>query len=214
MSDLPSPPFVHIEGIHNFRDLGGYATSLSPSQSVKRFVCYRSALPNLITEDGTASLQKLGVTTVFDLRSDDEVHRHTDLDEQKRRQWGPPFAIPGISVLHVPVFPHHDGNPAALAERYKQYLHGGAGGFARAYKDILTEGAGAFREVFLHIKDKPTEPFLFHCSAGKDRTGVLGMLILKTAGCTVSFSKIRGGISCTLEVPSDPLLGRHSSQGV
>jgi Tyrosine phosphatase family len=42
--------------------------------------------------------------------------------------------------------------------------------------------AGLFRRVFEHVRDKPDEPFLIHCFAGMDRTGVLVALMLRIAG--------------------------------
>lgn len=47
---------------------------------------------------------------------------------------------------------------------------------------MLLNGTNAFKTIFEHIRDHPDEPFVFHCTAGKDRTGVLGMLILLLTG--------------------------------
>lgn len=40
----------------------------------------------------------------------------------------------------------------------------------------------SFKAVLSHVRDNPKQPFLFHCSAGKDRTGVLAAIILHLAG--------------------------------
>lgn len=50
------------------------------------------------------------------------------------------------------------------------------------YGEILIGGKTAFRTIFLHIRDKPFESRLIHCSLGKDRTGVVTALILGVAG--------------------------------
>jgi protein tyrosine/serine phosphatase len=55
-------------------------------------------------------------------------------------------------------------------------------GFKKAYYDILTNGGPAYKAIFTHIRDSPTEPFIIHCTAGKDRTGVVGALILSLVG--------------------------------
>lgn len=47
---------------------------------------------------------------------------------------------------------------------------------------MLAAGGPAFRSIFVHIRDKPTQACLIHCSAGKDRTGVAAALILALAG--------------------------------
>lgn len=55
----------------------------------------------------------------------------------------------------------------------------------KAYEDILSSGGQAFREIFTFLRDHPSEEkCLVHCSAGKDRTGVLCALILLLAGAS------------------------------
>ena len=51
---------------------------------------------------------------------------------------------------------------------------------------MLKSHQSAFKSVFQHIHDHPGEPFLFHCTAGKDRTGVLAALVQSLAGTPVS----------------------------
>ena len=46
---------------------------------------------------------------------------------------------------------------------------------------MLNNGGNAFRKVLLHVRDRPDDTLLCHCSAGKDRTGVLVALMLKIA---------------------------------
>lgn len=65
---LPSPPFEAIEGVSNFRDVGGYGTDLE-GVSVRRNWIYRSAQPGGVTTAGQERMRSLGITTVFDLRS-------------------------------------------------------------------------------------------------------------------------------------------------
>ena len=53
-----------------------------------------------------------------------------------------------------------------------------------AYTSILQSGAQTFREIFTFLRDAgPEEKCLVHCSAGKDRTGVLCALVMMLAGC-------------------------------
>lgn len=47
------------------------------------------------------------------------------------------------------------------------------------YSQILDSAGPAFGVVLRHIRDNPDSPCLFHCTAGKDRTGVLAALLLK-----------------------------------
>lgn len=57
-------------------------------------------------------------------------------------------------------------------------------GFTRAYADILSHAHAAFRTILLHIRDHPSQPLVIHCSAGKDRTGIIVALILSLAGAS------------------------------
>jgi hypothetical protein len=87
---------------------------------------------------------------------------------------------------------------AQLSRRYKLYASGSeevfitnlvsnsprqttTQAFAQLYSEILESGGPAFREVFLHLKDRPGDPIMFNCTAGKDRTGILAALILKVS---------------------------------
>ena len=153
-SELPSPPFVAVEGVKNFRDIGGYPITGSDSKSVKRGFVYRSAALFGITNDGTKTLlSALGVRVIFDLRGDRG-------------------GIPGVVTIGIPVMPYD-----LVCERHRLL----SGNYtATLYASILSEGR--FRRVFEHVRDKPDEPFLIHCAGGKDRTGVLVALMLRIAG--------------------------------
>ncbi|EEH02855.1 conserved hypothetical protein [Histoplasma capsulatum G186AR] len=172
MSNLPCSPFYNVDGIANLRDLGGYA--ISPATSVRRNYIFRSASLSHTTPKGANLLTgKLGIAMIYDFRSIPECER------------SPSFDIPGTTRLHVPIFKDQDASPEGLALRYKNYASSdGPRGFVRAYAEILRAWAagGAFRAVFEHIRDRSEEPLLFHCSAGKDRTGVCAALILWIAG--------------------------------
>ncbi|KAL1957725.1 hypothetical protein VTO42DRAFT_5568 [Malbranchea cinnamomea] len=168
----PSPPFHHIEGVNNLRDLGGYA--VSPTTSVRCGYIYRSATLSSPTPAGAKALvEDLGVKAIFDFRSLPETIS------------SPSYDFPGTTRTHVPVFRDQDASPDRLALRYSHYSSAdGAAGFVRAYREILRSApeTGAFRRVFEHIRDHPDEPLLFHCTAGKDRTGVFAALVLRVAG--------------------------------
>lgn len=174
MSALPSPPFVTVEGIHNFRDLGGYAVSTIPSKSVRSNIIFRCAEPSQITPNGIQTLRSLGVTTFFDLRSGPEI--------EKMKAHSPVVEIEGIDRVFVPVFADKDYSPEQIALRYKDYASSGTGGVTRAYQDILRSAPQSYRHVLLHLAEKPEQPCVIHCTAGKDRTGVLGALILDLTG--------------------------------
>lgn len=55
-------------------------------------------------------------------------------------------------------------------------------GFTRAYTDILNNAPSAYKQILTHIASEPEKPLVIHCTAGKDRTGVLCALILSLCG--------------------------------
>lgn len=194
INSIPEPPLAHVQGISNFRSIGGYPIKSSTAAAeAKRSRCstrhnfiYRSADPCYITPAGRSQVTALGITTVYDLRSQPEV------DKQMAKE--PSSAAPiaeGVVRHFTPVFAHEDWSPEAIAERHLTYADSSdsqsgsksATGYARAYSEMLERGGSAFREILLHVRDRPGEAFLIHCSAGKDRTGVAAAILLKIAGC-------------------------------
>ncbi|MCJ1322963.1 hypothetical protein MMC15_008313 [Xylographa vitiligo] len=173
MPPLPAPPFVPLPSIHNLRSIGTHPTS-HPSLRTRSTYIYRSASPSALTPTDLHALSStLHVTHVFDLRSAPEIAALHPL---------PPFPItPAIQRVWAPVFAEQDYSPERIAVRYKQYASGGVEGFVRAYADILAEGRESFRRVFEWVKEGEGVG-LVHCTAGKDRTGVLVMLLLGLVG--------------------------------
>jgi hypothetical protein len=94
------------------------------------------------------------------------------------------FAKHAITRRWVPVFAADDYGPEQIALRYKAYTRSGTSGFVQAYRDILSNAGPAFGEVLRHLSQPGTEPTacVFHCTAGKDRTGLLAALLLSLAG--------------------------------
>lgn len=69
-----------------------------------------------------------------------------------------------------------------LGDRYQQYTRTGSEGFVKAYHDILLAAPGAYTAIFKHLAQPSPSPCLVHCTAGKDRTGVLVALLFLLAG--------------------------------
>ncbi|KAF9057899.1 protein-tyrosine phosphatase-like protein [Panaeolus papilionaceus] len=169
---LSKPPFVTIPGVINVRDLGNYASTNTPNYITKPHYLLRSAELSGITEEGKQLLKDLGVTTVFDLRSDTEIRKYNS----------PLPQIDGIQVIHTPVFQTEDYSPEMMAKRYQLYASGKTEAFIELYSQILDHGGRAFGAVLRHVKDKPNEGCVFHCTAGKDRTGIMAAIFLRLAG--------------------------------
>jgi protein tyrosine/serine phosphatase len=55
-------------------------------------------------------------------------------------------------------------------------------GFTRAYITILHHAPPSYRTILLHLANDPSKPLIIHCTAGKDRTGLICALILSLCG--------------------------------
>ncbi|KAI3403326.1 hypothetical protein KGF56_003914 [Candida oxycetoniae] len=181
----------NVEGVSNFRDIGGWrihdptfklverSSSSSSSSSkdnhhvyyVKPHLAFRCANIAGLTENGLETIKKMGIKAVFDLRSDGEIEKDgypKDLEKH------------GIRRIHAPVYSNDDYSPQAIALRYTNLMTSWST-YVHVYEDMLEFGCESFKTVFRYIL-KENKPFLFHCTAGKDRTGILSMLFLLLAG--------------------------------
>ncbi|KAK6856997.1 tyrosine phosphatase [Apiospora arundinis] len=179
--ELPAP-FINIPGLPNFRDLGGVPLPIAsqPGKTIKRGVVFRSSEPSKVTDDGVQQLRDLGIKKVYDLRSLDEIKKDAEGGHRQVKEWE------GAERIFAPVWRDQDFSPTALAQRFKQYSDESDRGFLEAYKNILLAASSndkPYEVILTHLSstDNPP-PILMHCTAGKDRTGVLCALILSLCG--------------------------------
>jgi protein tyrosine/serine phosphatase len=168
---LSRHPFVTIDGVYNARDLGRIPTADGQHVTRSSFMI-RSGELSGATQLGEEQLRALGVTTIFDLRSDTEIAKY-DAATPK---------IEGITILHAPVFTQEDYSPERMAQRFQLYASGKTEAFMQLSSDSLDAGGPAFGSILRHVRDSPNDGFLFHCTAGKDRTGIAAALLLLLAG--------------------------------
>jgi protein tyrosine/serine phosphatase len=158
MSDRPER-FVGLEGCSNFRDLGGWSTRTG--QRVRRGLVFRSdALHELSAGDVQHLRERIGIRAVIDLRTPVEVESdlHGALIE-------PPVRYHHVSLLPPP-------RPEA-----RELEPGESFALDRFYLGILRRGGRGVARV-LELLAESAEPAVFHCAAGKDRTGVIAALLL------------------------------------
>lgn len=176
---------AHQSALPNLRDMGNIPIASSSSSSstssrplqTRPGLLYRAAAP---TSKAVPSLQALSITHVFDLRSDVEIDR----------QGGPPAADacssapPALARHHVPVFQSTDYTPEAIALRFQDYAAvDTTAGFVSAYRGILGAGGErAFAPILRHLAQRDPSPCLVHCTAGKDRTGLICAIVLSLCG--------------------------------
>jgi hypothetical protein len=156
-----------VEGVSNFRDLGGWQTK--HAKYVKPGRIFRCADLSKITDRGRHALQQIAIKKIYDLRS---------LPEIRKNGVG---RIDGVKWIHIPIFREEDYSPEKMAIRWGYYTSG-LDGFVMVYAGILQNGAHPFGTILRHLRDSD-DPIVIHCTAGKDRTGVICAIILKLLGC-------------------------------
>ena len=149
---------IKLAGAMNVRDLGGYPTL--DGRYTKKGVYYRSdSLHNLKKED-IEKLKSLGVTLQVDLRSLQEVNKNPSKL----------LKIQGIDYYNTSLLDHiqscnFEELPTDMTTLYMELLDKNHEKIAAIFRTLLSsKGIG-----------------IFNCTAGKDRTGVIAMLLLDLA---------------------------------
>jgi protein tyrosine/serine phosphatase len=154
---------VAFEGAFNIRDLGGIATA--DGHLVRAGRLYRADDLNLLTEADYARFAALGIRTVVDLRRPIEVVKHGRVAPSAA------YSYHNVHIKHPQwiVVPHADTahRVAYLRERYRE---------------MANHGGPDLGEALRLIADADRAPLIFHCRAGKDRTGLIAALTLHVLG--------------------------------
>lgn len=155
------PRSVPLRGASNVRDLGGWPAG---SGRVRFGRLFRAAALSELTPEDTAMLRALGLRIVCDLRGEAE-------------RAAAPSCLDGVRVHSLPIEPSVGASlrdilatRAATREEVMDLLH-------KAYRAYALSWAHRYRAMFDLLVEEDG-PLLFHCSAGKDRTGFGAALIL------------------------------------
>jgi protein-tyrosine phosphatase len=158
---------LNLTGATNFRDLGGYVGQEGRSVRWRRL--FRSDHLAALTPTDLAQLASLGLTRVCDFRGEAERE---------------PFAciLPNVAVHSLAIEP-------TVVQRMKEILDAGQSLTAgdtvllmkQTYRAFVTDNSPRFAALFAHLLESDA-PLVFHCTAGKDRTGFAAALILLALG--------------------------------
>ncbi len=163
-------PLVPLEGALNFRDLGGYRTA--DGGRVRTAQVYRADGLAGLTDADLELLRGLGLRTVIDFRRSDER------EEAPTVVWDH-----GMELLHLGVDAAGDERQDLMARLFAGELGDDpVTEMSQLYAEILEDFADRFATLFDHLAHDERRPAVFHCTAGKDRTGIAAMLVLHTAG--------------------------------
>ena len=162
--ELP-PRTIALSGASNFRDLGGYAGH--GGRLLKWRHLFRADHLAALTPQDLARLQALGITRSADFRGASERAAQA-------------YTRPGVATHTLDIEP-------VLIQQALQ-LQGSSLSTAQAvrlmhdtYRSFVTENAPRFAQLFELLLDSDA-PLVFHCTAGKDRTGFAAALILLALG--------------------------------
>lgn len=165
MSDQTPLKRIRLNHAYNLRDLGGFLTD--ENKIIRWNKLFRSDDLSQLEPSEWAILWKRGLRTVIDLRSASETHQRPDRVPE------------GITLVHSPL----QEEEVDLKELSESAL--------KAFSDSLKDGYGnritAYPELLVRTLQAIVEGLekgavLFHCSAGKDRTGIVAATLLKLLG--------------------------------
>jgi len=159
-----------LAGATNFRDLGGYPGH--EGRQVRWRKLFRSDHLGALTETDVARLRALNVQRAIDFRGTEERL--------------PAYQVDGLTVHSLPIEPRivamlmarlSTGKPLTIAEAAELMRD--------SYRAYVRDNTPTFRALFRHLLDDGA-PLVFHCTAGKDRTGFAAALILTSLGVSES----------------------------
>lgn len=137
--------------IENMRDIGGYKNRLGNKVRLGRLI--RSNLPRNLSSDDISILNKMGMNTIIDLRTEEEIKSRKSIFEDDKN----------FKVYHIEIDVGKD-------------IPKTGGMVPKSYMDMLTLQE-KMKTIFEILGNN--EKVLYFCNAGKDRTGVVTALILK-----------------------------------
>lgn len=164
-----------VQHAENMRELGGYQTKDGRTVAKQKLV--RSATINLLSEEDKAYLADYGIRTVVDFRSPSE------------REDQPDQPIPTAENIALPIFPVKEKEVSASPYEVMMKMQQGYSAhdqMLEVYRNFVTmphihKQYNQFFEILLK-NEQPEKSVLFHCTAGKDRTGFGAAMMLSALG--------------------------------
>ncbi len=154
---------LRIDGLVNVRDLGGLRAA--DGRVVRSRQVIRSDNPKALTDQGQQDLSEVvAPALVLDLRIQVEVHRE-----------GYAILHDPVRILNLPMLPQSGVNQ-------EQIDAGAADNLVEDYLRQIEANAPSITEALRLIADPANRPVVVHCTAGKDRTGIVVAMLLGILG--------------------------------
>jgi protein-tyrosine phosphatase len=168
MSQTYRTRHIHFESVPNFRDLGGYRAHDGRTVAWRRL--FRSAALHKMNERDIARLkQEIGPRAVIDLR-------------RPRAERNPePLLLEEIGARYYPI-PFRPDDRAYLKDEWTANVNATNMGEIYLYRISEKPYGKRLVDAIEIIAEQDNHPLVFHCSAGKDRTGVLAAMVLAAMG--------------------------------
>ena len=164
--DIDPRRAIPVEGAYNVRDLGGYETS--DGRQTRWRTLFRAADIHALSPSAQSTLVEAGVRTVVDIRGSQELVEAPSVFKDLSSVKYCPHNMTGDALIDrwgtVPV-------PADSSIR-----------LSTMYSTVLDQRGDMVKEILETVSQPGALPAVFHCTAGKDRTGVLAALLLGIAG--------------------------------
>jgi protein-tyrosine phosphatase len=158
-----------LEGTLNFRDLGGYVGL--EGRTVRWGQVFRSDALHGLTAADLSVVGELGLRAVYDFRRTVECERQ------------PTVMVDGVPIVRVCVGDDVENGPELIDQILDGSLPEADDQFViDMYVSMLTEAASIFGSLLTALAEPDGLPALFHCTAGKDRTGLAAAMLLTVLG--------------------------------
>lgn len=158
---------IEIKKVNNFRFLGGLENS--QGKILKDSLIYRSGNLHQLKSNYFDDFEKLRIKKVIDLRTKQEIEKETD------------HLPSNIVYKNYPAFEDKNNemaNAKNLALKGKISKADADKRMLKFYTDYVSENPQVIKQIITEILESDA-PILYHCTAGKDRTGIISALILK-----------------------------------
>jgi protein-tyrosine phosphatase len=156
-----------MQGASNFRDVGGHRAA--SGQRVKRGQLFRSDHLAALTPDDLVQIERMNIRHSLDFRGAAESA-------------ATPYEIAGVERLSLAIEPTVMARMQALTTQgVVPTTEDTVAMMCETYRDFVNRNAGTYGRFMKHLLEQPT-PQVFHCTAGKDRTGFAAALLLSALG--------------------------------
>lgn len=157
----PEARTVHVPEVRNVRDLGGLeAYRGTKAVPIRSGLILRGAALHALSPQGADVLADLGLRTVIDLR----MAKERALEPSRLGEYA---RLSQVRQLRIPLVDDFEGSPDTPDG---------------SYRFMIERGAEAIGAVLAALAQPGALPAYVHCSAGKDRTGVIVATLLRTLG--------------------------------